>query len=168
VEERTQQLWESPLGLLSLVADSQSLLEIKRVPSTPKTASFDPREAKNPVLRETIRQLQDYFTKKRTHFDLPLKLAGTHFQMEVWNTLLRIPYGATWSYQDLAKALRRPQATRAVGSALGKNPLLVVLPCHRVIGSDGSLKGYAGGREAKMALLKIEGLGLGRPVPNQA
>jgi methylated-DNA-[protein]-cysteine S-methyltransferase len=105
---------------------------------------------------ETTRQLRDYFEGKRQTFDLPLDLQGTPFQKEVWQALLDIPYGETRTYADQALAIGRPKAVRAVGAANGKNPVPIVVPCHRVIGSDGSLTGYAGGIEIKRALLALE------------
>ncbi len=106
--------------------------------------------------REAIEQLQEYFDGKRTHFDLPLDVQGTPFQMAVWNELLKIPYGSTCSYIDIARSLGKPGAARAVGMANHENPIAVVIPCHRVVGSDGSLTGYAGGLHLKKQLLGIE------------
>ena len=107
-------------------------------------------------LQEAVFQLQDYFEGKRTCFDLKLNPRGTDFQKEVWTALLEIPYGTTCSYLDLAKKLGRPKAVRAVASAIGKNPLWIMVPCHRVIGTDGSLTGYAGGLWRKKELLQLE------------
>ena len=109
------------------------------------------------MLRETRRQLEDYFAGERRDFDLPLSPHGTEFQCEVWLTLAHIPYGETWSYRDLAQRIGRPSATRAVGAANGRNPLPIVLPCHRVIGADGSLTGFGGGLPTKAFLLRLEG-----------
>jgi methylated-DNA-[protein]-cysteine S-methyltransferase len=111
------------------------------------------------VLRDGIAQLCAWFAGERRSFDLPLDLqAGTAFQQEVWQALLAIPRGATKSYAELAGALGRSQAARAVGAAVGRNPLSIVVPCHRVLGTGGSLTGYAGGLDRKVALLRLEGL----------
>ena len=104
-----------------------------------------------------ITQLDEYFSGSRDRFDLPLAPAGTEFQQKVWNALLEIPFGATESYGDLAARLGDPKATRAVGLANGKNPISIIVPCHRVVGADGSLTGYGGGLERKRWLLVHEG-----------
>jgi methylated-DNA-[protein]-cysteine S-methyltransferase len=110
------------------------------------------------VLAQAVGQLRAYFAGERTTFDLPLDLqAGTPFQQSVWQALLAIPRGGTTSYAELGRRLGRPQAARAVGAAVGRNPLSVVVPCHRVLGTGGSLTGYAGGLERKTALLALEG-----------
>jgi methylated-DNA-[protein]-cysteine S-methyltransferase len=101
--------------------------------------------------------LKEYFDGTRRHFDLPLGPRGTEFQLRVWEALTQIPYGQTRSYRDIALAIGKPTAVRAVGAANGRNPLPIVVPCHRVIGSDGSLTGFAGGLEAKTRLLQLEG-----------
>lgn len=112
----------------------------------------------HPVLIEAAAQLNDYFAGKRTHFDLPLDLShGTTFQQAVWQALLAIPSGATTSYGALSAGVGKPAAVRAVGAAVGRNPISVIVPCHRVVGSNGSLTGYAGGLERKTALLELEG-----------
>ena len=113
----------------------------------------DPAHA---IVREALDQLEDYFTGKRHSFDMPLDLHGTPFQLEVWQQLLRIPYGATVSYGEHARAVGRPKAARAVGAAIGRNPVSIIVPCHRVVGSNGSLTDYAGGLERKRALLELE------------
>lgn len=114
------------------------------------------RTGETDATREAARQLDEYFLARRTSFSLPLLLAGTDFQKEVWKLLMDIPYGQTRSYADLARALGRPDATRAVANANGANALSVIVPCHRVIGSNRSLTGYAGGLEAKHFLLQLE------------
>lgn len=108
------------------------------------------------VLEETKRQLDEYFTGKRKSFDIQLRMVGTRFQQQVWNALLNIPYGATRSYKDIAQSIGKPQAARAVAGAIGANGISILIPCHRIIGSDHSLTGYAGGLEAKRMLLEIE------------
>jgi methylated-DNA-[protein]-cysteine S-methyltransferase len=112
------------------------------------------------LLRAAAAQLADYFAGATTHFDLPLDLHGTPFQRSVWQALLGIASGRTCSYGDIARQVGSPQAVRAVGAAVGKNPLSVIVPCHRVLGSGGALTGYAGGLERKRALLTLEGIAL--------
>ena len=110
-----------------------------------------------PVLRHASRQLKEYFEGRRHSFELPLELGfGTEFQQAVWRALVQLPYGHTCCYGDIATGIGRPSATRAVGAAVGRNPLGIVVPCHRVIGADGSLTGYAGGLERKTFLLELE------------
>lgn len=109
------------------------------------------------VLEECARQLSDYFAGRRRTFSLPLAPGGTAFQQAVWRALREIPYGESRSYRDIARAIGNPAAVRAVGAANGRNPLPIVVPCHRVIGSDGRLTGFAGGLEAKSFLLQLEG-----------
>jgi O-6-methylguanine DNA methyltransferase len=108
------------------------------------------------------RQLEEYFAGRRRQFDLPLDLRGTEFQQRCWQELLKVPYGETRSYADIARAIGNPSAVRAVGLANGQNPIAIVVPCHRVIGSDGSLTGYGGGLEVKRQLLELEGALSGR------
>ncbi len=148
----------SPVGPLLLGADDDHLRLIwfstPRHP-VPRTVSFEAGD--NAVLRETGAQLEAYFTGKLRAFDLPLQPVGTPFQREVWSMLAQIPYGQTWSYGDVARRIGKPQAVRAVGAANGRNPLPIVLPCHRVIGADGSLTGFGGGLPTKQFLLMLEG-----------
>ena len=106
--------------------------------------------------QEVIQQLEAYFSGELTHFDLPLAPQGTEFQRLVWDALTRIPYGETWSYCELARHIGKPKASRAVGAANGLNPIPVIIPCHRVIGSDGKLTGFGGGLETKEYLLGLE------------
>jgi methylated-DNA-[protein]-cysteine S-methyltransferase len=114
------------------------------------------RDPAHAVVREAVRQLEEYFAGKRDSFDVPLDLHGTPFQQEVWQQLLRIPYGTTVSYGEHARAVGRPKAARAVGAAIGRNPVSIIVPCHRVVGSTGSLTDYAGGLERKRTLLELE------------
>ncbi|MCL2196973.1 MAG: methylated-DNA--[protein]-cysteine S-methyltransferase [Treponema sp.] len=118
------------------------------------TSDYEKDETK--ILKETIKQLGEYFDKKRKNFNLPISLHGTDFQIKVWNALKKIPYGETCSYTQLAAAIGNPKACRAVGMANNKNPAAIIIPCHRVIGSNGSLTGYAGGLEIKKRLLDLE------------
>lgn len=110
------------------------------------------------IIKETKKQLQEYCEGKRKEFTLPLELEGTPFQVKVWQELLKIPYGTTKSYQDIAQAINNPKASRAVGMANNRNRIMIIIPCHRVIGSNGKLVGYAGGLKMKEELLKIEGI----------
>jgi methylated-DNA-[protein]-cysteine S-methyltransferase len=116
-----------------------------------------PEQADDPLLQEAATQISDYFAGRRTHFDLLLDLHGTPFQQAVWRALCAIDAGATESYATVARRIGAPQAVRAVGAAVGRNPVSVIVPCHRVVGSNGSLTGYAGGLERKRALLALEG-----------
>jgi methylated-DNA-[protein]-cysteine S-methyltransferase len=151
--------YESPLGEMLLAATDQGLCGIWFAGQRHGPDSSGWREdAAHPVLREAVAQLRAYFAGERTRFDLPLDLqGGTGFQQSVWQALLAIPPGGTTSYGELGRRLGRPQAARAVGAAVGRNPLSIVVPCHRVLGTGGSLTGYAGGLERKTALLRLEG-----------
>jgi len=120
-----------------------------------KPDGFEKRET--PLIKEAAKQLDKYFNKKLKSFDLPLILHGTEFQTKVWKALQKIPYGETRSYGELAKLTGNPKASRAVGMANNRNPAAIIVPCHRVIGHDGSLTGYAGGLELKRNLLDLEG-----------
>lgn len=149
----------SPVGKLKLVASGKGLAAIlwekddpARVPLTPMT-----KDEKHPVLLKTEKQLQAYFTGNLTAFDLPLDFAeGTEFQKKVWQALLTIPFGETRSYGEIAKQIRAPKASRAVGAACGKNPISIIGPCHRVMGASGKLTGFAGGLDIKAQLLELE------------
>ncbi|MDT0308025.1 methylated-DNA--[protein]-cysteine S-methyltransferase [Streptomyces sp. DSM 44917] len=172
--ERSHALVDSPCGPLTLVAEGEWLvgLYMEDQRHRPDASLFGPRTAAEvgaagAPFAETARQLAEYFAGRREVFDLPLRPRGTEFQRRVWRALLDIPYGSTWTYARLAAHIGRPTASRAVGLANGKNPLGVIVPCHRVLGSDGSLTGYGGGLERKRALLAHEGAlrapGEGRP-----
>src|SRR5699024_6827707 len=113
-------------------------------------------QASNKILKLTALQLNEYFNKQRQSFDILLNPAGTKFQQQVWTALKQIPFGKTYSYGQIAKAINNPKAVRAVGLANGKNPISIVIPCHRVIGADGSLTGYGGGLDRKKYLLNLE------------
>jgi methylated-DNA-[protein]-cysteine S-methyltransferase len=148
---------KSPLGLLLLESDGEALTRI-RLPE--EEYEIDPaveRLRKPALFKEAAAQLNAYFRGKRTTFDLSLAPGGTAFQNEVWSELQNIPHGETISYAELAERVGRKGSFRAVGAANGRNPLPIVIPCHRVIGSNGKLTGYAGGVEAKKALLELEG-----------
>lgn len=149
---------DSPVGVLLLAADDDGLRLIEFAsPRHPATRGHDWREGSNDVLAETRAQLGAYFDGSRRAFALPLAPRGTPFQRDVWRALQRIPYGATISYAQLATSIGKPSAMRAVGAANGRNPLPIVVPCHRVIGADGSLTGFGGGLPTKQFLLALEG-----------
>ena len=141
---------KSPLGITKIVGDANGISEIS-VSDEGEVSVSIPKELERAVI-----QLQDYFEGKRTHFNLKLNLKGTEFQQRVWQELLNIPFGKTLSYLELSKKLGDVKAIRAVAAANGKNPLWIVVPCHRVIGTDGSLTGYAGGLGRKKWLLEHE------------
>ncbi len=149
----------TPLGRVLLAATPQGLAGLWFEGQRPHPdASRWRRAPAHPVLVQARRQLDDYFAGRRTQFDLPLDLQrGTAFQQSVWRALLAIPCGGLSTYSALGRAIGKPLAVRAVGAAVGRNPLSVVVPCHRVLGADGSLTGYAGGLERKSALLRLEG-----------
>jgi methylated-DNA-[protein]-cysteine S-methyltransferase len=151
---------DSPIGRLLLHSDGVALTGLYMdVPDhPPRVKEHWVEDASAGPLPETVRQLGQYFAGRRRDFDLPLRLDGTEFQRRVWNMLKEIPYGATWSYGELAKRIDKPNASRAVGLANGRNPISILVPCHRVIGADGSLTGYGGGLERKQWLLAHEGL----------
>lgn len=147
------------IGTFYLVASNKGLQGIlwKRrmdVPVSANILDIDPAVAA--VMSKTLIQLDEYFKAQRKDFDLPLELEGTEFQMKVWKELRKIPYGKTLSYRDIAKRIRNEKAVRAVGTANGRNPISIVIPCHRVIASNDKLAGYAGGLDKKEKLLKLE------------
>lgn len=149
---------DSPVGRLKLVVHDRALLgilwELEQSHHF-KNATLQYKE-QHPLLCETERQLKEYFQGRRKKFDLPLEMYGTEFQRQVWNALLTIPYGETRSYRELALLINRPKAVRAVGAANGKNPISIIVPCHRVIGQSGQLTGFAGGLGSKAILLNLE------------
>lgn len=143
----------TPVGDLLLVAVDGALVKAHFPPYEPPSAEPSPDE---PVLVEAARQLTEHFAGDRTDFDLPLAPPGTAFQHRVWAELRQVPYGTTTTYGEIAYRLGDPKCVRAVGLANGRNPIAVVVPCHRVIGSDGKLRGYAAGVERKQRLLALE------------
>lgn len=148
---------DSPLGELLLAGDDDALHLIS-FPSGKGRRRPERDWVEDPKpFRAAARQLGEYFAGTRERFDLALAPAGTEFQRAVWQGLRKIPYGKTWSYAELAQRIGRPRAMRAVGAANGANPLPIVVPCHRVIGADGSLTGFGGGLPAKRLLLELEG-----------
>lgn len=146
--------YDCSIGKLLLVGDEDGLCRLH----FPNEKAKPPQEARKAdgELSSVRKQLDEYFAGSRKSFDLKLNLKGTPFQKRVWLTLAKIPYGETTSYGELAKQVGSPKGARAVGSANGKNPLPIVLPCHRVIGKDGSLTGFGGGLKVKTALLELE------------
>ena len=149
---------DSPVGPLLLAAgdDGLRLIEFES-PRHPASIGADWQPGRNAIIDATEQQLREYFAGARRGFDLPLAPQGTDFQRNVWWQLAEIPYGETISYAQLAMRVGKPSATRAVGAANGRNPLPIVLPCHRVIGANGSLTGFGGGLPTKQFLLHLEG-----------
>lgn len=151
---------DSPIGRLLLHTDGISLtgLYMDVASRPPRKMSDWQEDATAGPLPQAIQQLEEYFAGSRRAFDLPLRVHGTEFQQRVWRALTEIPYGTTWSYGELARRIGNPNASRAVGLANGRNPISILVPCHRVIGADGSLTGYGGGLPRKQWLLAHEGL----------
>jgi methylated-DNA-[protein]-cysteine S-methyltransferase len=149
---------DSPLGQLKLVASDGGLAAILWKDENPRRVLLGDlvEGPDHPVLVETEQQLRAYFAGRLQRFNLPLDFQGTEFQKRVWQALLTIPFGQTRSYAEIARQIGRPTAVRAVGAANGRNPISIVAPCHRVIGSNGDLTGYAGGLAAKQHLLGLE------------
>ena len=161
--------YASPHGPIILAATAQGLAGIwfEGQRHQPDLSGW-PVDDQHPVLRQAVRQLDEYFAQERTAFDLALDLrGGTAFQQAVWQALRAIPPGQTRSYGEISRRIGKPRAVRAVGAAVGRNPVSIVVPCHRVMGADGSLTGYAGGLDRKTALLALEGAGPGRPATVQ-
>ena len=147
---------ESPLGPVSITATDQGICSVY-------FRAAEHGEHPNQHTRECAKQLQAYFAGTRQRFDLKLDVQGTAFQQQVWQALQKIPYGQVASYRDIANSIANPKAVRAVGAANGKNPVSIIVPCHRVIGANGSLTGYAGGLERKQYLLQLEARALFNP-----
>ena len=143
--------YDSPIGLIEIGGTSDGVTSLFFVEER------RPDVTSNVVCAEGVRQVSEYFEGSRKEFDLPIQLEGTDFQRQVWTELTVIPFGHTVSYGDLARTIGKPSAVRAVGAANGDNPISIIVPCHRVIGSDGGLTGYGGGLERKEWLLKHEG-----------
>ncbi|HTH52465.1 MAG TPA: methylated-DNA--[protein]-cysteine S-methyltransferase [Edaphobacter sp.] len=151
-------IMDSPVGKLKLVASEKGLVAILWENEKPNRVPLSElgEDDEQKVLVEAERQLLEYFAGKRRNFELPLDMRGTSFQKNVWEALLGIPFGETRSYGELAEQLGNPSASRAVGAANGRNPISIVVPCHRVIGASGKLTGFAGGLETKARLLSLE------------
>ena len=142
--------YNSPIGELYITADEYSLLSV----------SFSSKEnaisSENNIIKTAKKQLDEYFSRRRKVFDLPINPIGTEFQKKVWAELIKIPYGKTRTYKEIALSIGSPKAVRAVGNANNKNPIAIIIPCHRVIGSNGKLIGYRGGLDKKQKLLNFE------------
>jgi methylated-DNA-[protein]-cysteine S-methyltransferase len=142
---------------LYLIASDLGLCAIEwKKQNIPMTKSLTGKAPEILILKKTVLQLEQYFKGTRQKFELPVDIVGTDFQIQVWQALAQIPYAETVSYSDIAKKIKNPKAVRAVGSANGKNPLAIIVPCHRVIAADGTMGGYAGGLKIKKALLDLE------------
>ena len=148
----------TPIGPITLIAEGDEIIAVYMEIHlhAPDPAEYGERVEHDPLLDEAARQLSEYFAGDRTEFDLPLRPIGTEFQQRVWRALCDIPFGHTWSYGELAAHIGSPTASRAVGLANGRNPISIVIPCHRVIGANGSMTGYGGGIERKRWLLAHE------------
>ena len=145
--------YNSPLGVLKILADEKGIKEIEFAQEEFKSI----QNSSSKIIKDCIKQLDEYFRGKRKSFELKLNPEGTEFQKKVWKELLKIPYGTTLSYGEIARRIKNQKAVRSVGQAIGRNPISIVIPCHRVIGGDGSLTGYASGLWRKEWLLKHEG-----------
>lgn len=153
--------FDSPVGKLRLIASEEGLVAVlwpDDDPARVRTRATVERD-RHPLLVMTQRQLVEYFAGQRSRFTVPLDFVGTKFQRSVWQALLTIPFGETRTYGQIAQQLRCPSASRAVGAANGKNPISILVPCHRVIGANGNLTGFAGGLEVKAKLLQLEATG---------
>jgi methylated-DNA-[protein]-cysteine S-methyltransferase len=153
-------IFNSPLGLLTVSTDGANITALHIQDDRYFTAvpAGWTKVSDQPLLRRAKEQLDQYFAGRRQKFDLPLSSAGTPFQQEVWVVLRNIPAGSTVTYADIARQIGRPKAVRAVGTAVGRNPLCIIVPCHRVLGSGGGLGGYVAGVERKQDLLRLEGV----------
>ena len=144
--------YKSPFGLLKIGVADKKIILVSIVPQQ------DEPHQPAPLSEEVYRQLQEYFAGKRTLFTVPYAFTGTSFQQQVWAQIAKIPYGQTITYKDIAQAIDKPRALQATGRAVGANPLAIIIPCHRVVGSNGTLTGYAYGLHMKQALLQLEKL----------
>ena len=154
---RNTLVMSSPVGKLTLVASSKGLVAIDVRNNAKQVVTAKDASAQS-ILLKTKKQLEQYFAGKRTSFDVALDLVGTEFQVKAWRALCRIPFGKTITYGQQASNIKKPKAFRAVGSANGKNPIPIIVPCHRVVASDGSLGGYSLGLKMKKQLLALEGV----------
>ena len=148
--------YKSPLGILKITAADKKILAIDFVPARGGLKKKIQSNNNNALTKRCVVQLREYFNNKRNKFNLPLELAGTAWQQKVWQALIKIPYGSIISYSDLARMVGNPKAARAVGGAVNKNKIPIIIPCHRVIGADGKLVGYEGGLWRKRQLLDFE------------
>ena len=152
----TRYLYQSPIGTLELVENESYITQIRRLPQYTEHPKDGSDERLTDVIAEAVMQLTEYFQGKRKVFALPIRYSGTKFQEMVWSELQKIPYGETRSYADIARQIGQPKAVRAVGGANHRNPLLLVVPCHRVIQTGGGLGGFGCGVEIKQFLLELE------------
>jgi methylated-DNA-[protein]-cysteine S-methyltransferase len=149
--------YASPIGTLTLIASDDGLREVWWPDDQRLTdPHLDPPQADHPILQQAVHELDEYFAGARTEFDVPLAPAGTDFQRSAWEVLRTIPYGQTITYAEQARRLGDPNKARAVGSANGRNPISIIVPCHRVVGASGALTGFAGGLDTKQWLLEFE------------
>lgn len=148
----------SPVGHLKIVTNDKSLLAVLWDNEKPNRVKLEQMEEKksHPLILETEKQLNEYFHNQRKNFDLPIEPKGTSFQQNVWALLNQISYGNTCTYKDIAQQMNQPNAVRAVGTAIGRNPISIIIPCHRVIATNGGLAGFAGGLDRKKTLLDLE------------
>lgn len=147
--------YHSPVGVLTLVASDHGLQGVWW-PDDARRPQLDDADGEHPVLRQAVRELDEYFAGRRTRFDVPLNPHGTAFQQAAWNVLREIPYGQTITYGEQARRLGDPRKARAAGAANGRNPISIIVPCHRVVGSRGTMTGFAGGVSTKQWLLDFE------------
>ena len=149
---------KTPIGELLLVAEADALTGVYFAgrDHAPATHAGWMSSAEHPVIRQAAKQLGEYFAGKRNSFSLPLRLTGTDFQERVWQQIALVPYGKTISYSELAKRVGAPEAVRAAGTTTGRNPVSIVVPCHRIVGKNGSMRGFAGGLKRKQFLLELE------------
>ncbi|MCI8403563.1 MAG: methylated-DNA--[protein]-cysteine S-methyltransferase [Clostridia bacterium] len=141
--------YDFPIGRTAIACDDTGITDVT-------VSTVEAREKETELIQEAAKQLKEYFCGQRREFDVPLSISGTDFQKSVWNALMRIPYGETRSYKYIAADVGNPKASRAVGMANNRNKIIIIIPCHRVIGADGSLVGYGGGLDIKKRLLDIE------------
>ena len=150
--------YEYPMGVIGIAETDGSITHLFFESNADKNAPSDFERRETPLIKKAAKQLKEYYAGKRREFDLPLEFAGTDFQKLVWAALLTIPYGETRSYGQIAAQIGKPKAARAVGMANNRNPISIIIPCHRVIGHDGKLVGYGGGLPLKQHLLELERL----------
>lgn len=151
IEESTI-LLDTPVGRLAVATDGCAVLSVRIATDRVQELA----QAETPVAMQTINELEEYFAGKRKDFGIPIRMNGTAFQIRVWNELLKIPHGSVTTYGEIAARIGKPGAARAVGMACNRNPLLIVVPCHRVVGQNGSLTGYVAGTDKKRMLLELE------------
>lgn len=158
LEELSYEIVDSPVGKLAIYVQNGLLVKLEWLtPKVKKNLKHHKNSPRNSVIVTVKRQLREYFAGKRTEFKIPFKFHGTKFQIKAWRQLCKVPYGTTNSYSDQAKAIGHPTAFRAVGTANSQNPIAIIVPCHRIIASDGKISGFAGMVGMKEKLLEIEG-----------